>query len=232
MYFYFFYFFQFSTCTCSGSAFHFIHFMFKLATATLLAHGAAGRKLVSCNTADIASCFANSINGGDIDLIPGTMSSTDAINAEFRLSLQGKYASIACMDEDGETCVWQGFPGYSVVYIANNGGTTTLSSIIIFDGDAGSGNGGGLYVHNAIVDLILIDFIDNYATYAGALMVSVTSTVTLQGCTFEGNTAGGGFEPGGARDVYNNDETVVISGCPSGEDKPTCPSPPSVFPPH
>ena len=195
-------------------------------TATLLAQGAAGRKLVSCNNPDaIGTCFANLEAGGDIDLVPGTMSSGDGISSYAQLSLQYKHASIACSEDEG-ACVWQGVTGKRVVDIYNNGGTTTLGSITIKEGDA-AGDGGGLYVLNSIVDLILVAFIDNAAgSWGGAICLdnSGSSTLTLQGCSFAGNTAG---EIG--PDVYNNAKNVVISGwCPEGEDKPIRPSPPFV----
>ena len=193
----------------------------KFTTATLLAQGAAGRKLVSCNTPDVASCFANAINGDDIDLVPGTMSSTDGLYT-VQLYLAFKYASIAC-NEDGGACVWQGAATRGVVMIDTNGGTTTLRSITIKGGAASAG--AGLYVWSSNVDLILIDFIDNVASSGGAIFVSAgSSTVNLQGCSLAGNTAGT-IGP----DVYNNAKNVVISGwCPEGEDKPIRPSPPFV----
>jgi len=192
-----------------------------LTTATLRAQGAAaGRKLESCNTSEVATCFANMINGGDIDLVPGTMSSWDGLYTP-QLFLLNKYASIAC-NEDGGACVWQGAATRGVVMIDTNGGTTTLRSITIKDGDASSG--GGLFVWSSNVDLILIDFIDNVASSGGAIFVSAgSSTVNLQGCSLAGNIASTG------PDVYNNAKTVVISGwCPEGEDKPIRPSPPFV----
>ena len=77
---------------------------------------------------------------------------------------------------------------------------------------------------NSNVVLILVAFIDNAASiYGGAIYVSSSgsSSVTLQGCSFAGNTASSG------PDVYNNGETVVIGGCPAG--KPIRPS--LLFPP-
>ena len=199
--------------------------IYRFIIATLLAQGAAaaGRQLESCNTSDIATCFANVVSGGDIDLTPGTMNTWDGIYSNTQLSLQSKYASIAC-SEDGGVCAWQGATGKRVVYIVNNGGTSTLEGLTIKDGDAAGNSGGGLYVQNSNVVLIIVAFIDNAASYdGGAISVYSGSTVTLQGCSFAGNTA--------SRDgpnVYNNGQSVVISGCPAGEDKPTRPSPPFV----
>jgi len=149
----------------------------------------------------------------------GTLSSTDGINGSTQLSLWGKFASIAC-SADGGACVWQGAAGKRVVYIANNGGTSTLEGLNIKNGAAI--DGGGLNVHNSNVGLILVAFIDNAASSkGGAIYVSNegSSSVTLHGCSFSGNTA-----PNGP-DVYNHGQTVVIGGCPAGEGKSIRPSP-------
>ena len=203
--------------------------IYRFITATLLAQGAAaaGRQLESCNTSDIATCFANVVSGGVIDLVPGTMNSWDGIYSTVQLSLNYKYASIAC-SEDGGVCVWQGATGKRVVFIKDNGGTSTLSRLVIKDGNAI--DGGGLYVHNSFVDLILIAFIDNSAfmsggdwNHGGAIYVnSGNILVNLHGCSFAGNTASGS-----APDVFNFQETVVIAGCPEGKPifihPPPCP---------
>ena len=185
--------------------------------------------LLSCNTSDIATCFANVVSGGDIDLTPGTMNTWDGLYSETQLSLYYKYGSIAC-SEDGGVCVWQGATGKCVVLIGSNGGTSTLSHLVVKDGDPPSGSGGGgLVVDDSNVVLIIVAFIDNAATIGGAIYVlsstgSSSVTATLQGCSFAGNTATSERAP----DVFNSVETVVISGCPAGEDKPTRPSPPFV----
>ena len=150
-------------------------------------------------------------------LSAGTLSSTDGISSNNQLTLQFKYASIAC-NVDGGACVWQGATQKRVVFIYNNGGTTTLTALTIRGGNIN--NGGGLWVQNSITDLILVSFIDNAAsTKGGAIFVDSTgsSSVTLQGCSFAGNSAGTS-ELG--PDVYNLEQTVVIGGCPDGEGKP------------
>jgi len=184
--------------------------------------GQGRRKLpTSCTTAGVAACFADASNGDELELSAGTLSSTDGLWSYTQLALQNKYASIAC-SADGGVCVWQGATGKRVVYIYNNGGTSTLSHLIVKDGDT-SGYGGGLFVNNSNVDLIIVAFIDNTASHGGAIFVtSGSSTATLQGCSFAGNTASN-YGP----DVYNNRQTVVIGGCPAG--KPIRPS--LLFPP-
>jgi len=215
--------------------------IYRFTTATLLAQGAAaaGRQLESCNTSDIATCFANVVSGGDIDLTPGTMNTWDGLDSSTQLWLWGKYASIAC-SEDGGVCIWQGATGKRVVYIHSNGGTSTLSHLVVKDGHAPSGGyGGGLAVYNSNVVLIIVAFIDNDAMGGGAMGGGAiyverngSITVTLQGCSFAGNTA---YSSNNGPDVYNDGQTVLISGCPAGEDKPTLPplhlSPPSLIPP-
>ena len=181
--------------------------------------GGQGRRRLptSCTTAAVATCFGMTSNGDEIELSAGTLSSTDGINSWARLTLQNKHASIAC-SADGGACVLQGATGKTVVNIYNNGGTSTLSHLVIKDGDS-SGHGGGLYVSNSNVVLTLIDFNDNAASSnGGAIYVSNTGTssVNLLGCSFAGNTAGS------APDVYNYQETVAIGGCPVG--KPIRPS--------
>ena len=192
--------------------------IYRFTTATLLAQGAAaGRQLqLSCNTGQVATCFANNGSGMVITLVPGTMSSWDGLEADTQLSLWNKYASIACSEEGG-VCVWQGANPKRVVKIKDNFGTTTLEGLTIKEGDNPGEYGGGLYVHNSNVVLIIVAFIDNATSYGGAIYVVTTgsSTVTLQGCSFAGNTAAGS-----APDVYNYGQTVVIGGCPTGEDKP------------
>jgi len=120
--------------------------------------------LESCNTSDIATCFANVVSGGVIDLVPGTMNSWDGIYSTVQLSLNYKYASIAC-SEDGGVCVWQGATGKGVVYIEDNGGTSTLEGLTIKGGDFS--DGGGLFVHNSNVVLIIVAFIDNAVLNSG-----------------------------------------------------------------
>ena len=158
------------------------------------------------------------------------MSSWDGINSNILLYLENKFASIAC-NEDGGVCVLQGVSGKIVVYIGDNGGTSTLEGLTIKGGDFS--DGGGLFVHNSNVVLIIVAFIDNAVLNSGgAIFVDFygSRTVTLQGCSFAGNTASGD-----GPDVYNQGQTVLISGCPAGEDKPTLPplhlSPPSLIPP-
>jgi len=97
------------------------------------------------------------------------------------------------------------------VHIVNNGGTVTLTSITIKDGDYGGGAGGGLYVDNSDVVLIIIAFIDNASGGSGgAIFVRDSVTVTLHGCSFAGNSAGSA-----GPDVYNSGETD-INTCPAG----------------
>ena len=185
--------------------------IYRFATATLLAQGVvAGRKLESCTTAGVATCFADASDGVEIELSAGTLSSTDGIDSNTQLALWSKYASIAC-SEDGGACVWQGATGKGVVRIEHNGGTTTLTSITIKDGDEGSG--GGLMVDSSNAVLILVNFVDNNANLGGAIYVTSngSSSVTLHGCSFAGNTV-----TSGAPDVYNLGESVSINTCPAG----------------
>ena len=173
------------------------------------------RKLpTSCTTSGIATCFADSSNGDEIEISPGTMSSWDGLNSSAQLKLASKYVSIACSNAIGEACIWQGATGKRVVFIQSNGGTTTLSFLVIKNGDASGSYGGGLFVYNSNVVLIVVSFIDNAASYGGAIYVSNggSSSLTLHGCSFSGNTA---TETG--PDIKNNQQTVVIGGCPAGE---------------
>ena len=174
--------------------------------------GQGRRKLpTSCTTAGVVTCFASASNGDELELSAGTLSSTDGINSTVQLTLQSKYVSIVC--EDGGVCVWQGATGKRVVYIYDNGGTSTLSHLVVKDGDGSYG--GGLFVYNSNVVLILVAFIDNAASDYGGGAIYVTSSgsssVTLHGCSFSGNTASYG------PDVYNEDLTVAIGGCPEGK---------------
>jgi len=186
---------------------------------------------MSCNTAEVATCFADASDGDELELSAGTLSSWDGIESDFQLTLQSKYATITC-SADGGACIWQGATGKGVVGITNNGGTSTLSHLVVKDGNT-SYEGGGLYVQNSNVVLILVAFIDNTASYyGGAIYVgdSGPSTVTLQGCSFSGNTCPFAETTSGTsgQDVFNWFQTVMIYGCPAGEDKPIRPSPPFV----
>ena len=183
--------------------------------------GGQGRRRLptSCTTAGVAACFASASSGDELELAAGTLSSTDGIHGYVQLSLWNKFASIAC-SADGGACVWQGATGKRVVYIANNGGTSTLEGMNIKNGAAR--NGGGLYVQNSNVGLILVAFIDNAATgYGGAIYVhsESSSSVTLHGCSFSGNTASSASN---GPDVYNR-QTVAIGGCPEGKRVPFAP---------
>ena len=114
----------------------------------LIAQGTAG---MSCNTTDIATCFASVADGGVIDLAPGTMSSGDGISAYAQFYMQDKHVTIACNGR-GETCTLKGASGKGVVRLKNNRGTTILARLIIRDGDntesstSYGDSGGGLYV--------------------------------------------------------------------------------------
>ena len=173
---------------------------------------------MTCNTADVATCFANMANGGVIDLVPGTMSSWDGISGAAQFSMvNDKYVTIACNATGVETCTLKGAIGKGVVEIYMDmfgpGGTTTLSRLIIRDGDYGQG--GGLAVYFASVNLVMCSFVDNKSSgLGGAIYLTGGGTATLQGCRFEGNTAVEG------PDIYNFNR-VVISECPTGE----CPPP-------
>ena len=165
---------------------------------------------MSCNTAEVATCFADASDGDELELSAGTLSSWDGIESDFQLTLQSKYATITC-SADGGACILQGATGKGVVLIKNNGGTTTLSFLVIKNGDYNSG--GGLFVWNSNVVLILVSLIDNAAVNGGAMYVHNigSSLVTLQGCSFAGNTASSSYGP----DVYNRGETVAIDTCPA-----------------
>ena len=184
------------------------------------------RKLpTSCTTSGIATCFADSSNGDEIEISPGTMSSTDGLLSSAQLKLASKYVSIACSNAIGEACIWQGATGKRVVSIQSNGGTTTLSFLVIKNGDASDSNGGGLYLSNSNVVLIVVSFIDNAASsHGGAIYVyySGSSSLTLHGCSFSGNTA---TETG--PDIKNTQQTVVIGGCPAGELSSSSPGAPT-----
>ena len=171
------------------------------------------RKLpTSCTTAGVAACFENASDGDELELAAGTLSSWDGSSSNFQLTLISKYASIAC-SADGGACVWQGATRKGVVYIEDNGGTTTLKFLVIKDGDESSGNGGGLNVVSSNVGLILVAFIDNAAKHGGAINVDNDScSVTLHGCSFSGNTASDS-----GPDVRNDEATVAIGGCPEGK---------------
>jgi len=103
------------------------------------------------------------------------------------------------------------------MYLDNIGGTTTLAQLIIRDGHQ-SCCGSGVVVESSNVNLIMCSFIDNYAGIGGAVYVSstdnvddiVSSTVTLQGCKFEGNT---GETPA---DIQKVEGTVLVEECPTG----------------
>ena len=185
------------------------------------------RKLpTSCTTSGIATCFADSSNGDEIEISPGTMSSTDGLHSSSQLQLASKYVSIACSNAIGEACIWQGATGKRVVFIQSNGGTTTLSFLVIKNGDASGYNGGGLYVYISNVVLIVVSFIDNAASYDGGAIdvyYGGSSSLTLHGCSFSGNTA---TETGGP-DIKNTQQTVVIGGCPAGELSSSSPGAPT-----
>ena len=67
-------------------------------------------------------------------------------------------------------------------------------------------------MRNSNVVLVLVSFIDNAGGHGGAIRVNMSgsSSVTLHGCSFAGNTANFGA------DVYNHGETVAINTCPAG----------------
>ena len=166
----------------------------------------------SCTTAGVAACFASASNGDELETAPGTLSSGDGIHSDTQLTLWSKHASIAC-SADGGACVWQGASGKRVVYIKDNGHWTTLSHLVIKDGD--STYGGGLRARNSMVVLILDAFIGNAAYQGGAIYVAIDSSgsslIALRGCSFSGNTA---TAFNGGPDVLNGRERVTITGCP------------------
>jgi len=125
--------------------------------------------------------------------------------------MQDKHVIIAC-NEGGETCILKGAKGKIVVKIiaSNIPGRTTLARLIIRDGDNSHGDGGGLVVYYSNVNLIMSSFVDNSCGSGGAIYVT-DSTMTLQGCTFEGNTV-----TGVGPDIYSHGETF-IEKCPLGE---------------
>ena len=170
----------------------------------------------SCKTEDVATCFASAKDGDVINLVPGTMNSTDGITFFVQFYMSDKYVTISC-NEGGETCILNGATVKIVMYLDNIGGTTTLAQLIIRDGHQ-SCCGSGVVVESSNVNLIMCSFIDNYAGIGGAVYVSstdnvddiVSSTVTLQGCKFEGNT---GETPA---DIQKVEGTVLVEECPTG----------------
>ncbi|GMI49481.1 hypothetical protein ScalyP_jg143, partial [Parmales sp. scaly parma] len=155
----------------------------------------------------ISAQFAGANNGATILMPPGTLTEGDGISDTFQLSFYEKHVTIEC-DVTTGACVWKGAAGKGVVRIWNSAGTTTLSQIIIRNGDGYIG--GGLRVTNSVVLLDRVSFIKNHANAGGAVYVEQgASTVTMQGCTFSGNLASTG------RDVQVvNGQTASVTGCP------------------
>ena len=129
-------------------------------------------------------------------------------------------ASFSCSQTDqnnpSSTCTLKGANGFRVVYISNTGGDVmAFHFMTIRDGD--KGYGAGLKIFNSHVFLAVMRFIDNAGGTSGEggaifVLCSATYRLSLQGCTFAGNTAQTGA------DIMQKMATdnLTIEGCPAG----------------
>jgi predicted outer membrane repeat protein len=138
----------------------------------------------------------------------------DDIDMLYTVDLNGE---VKCV-EDNASCVLDGENDRRVMEVQGTGSATLILRALTFDkGNAISG--GAVFIYNsAIVDLELLVFSNNRATYSdlggGAIFVQDSgTTVNSYGTSFNGNTANSGF----GDDIFNYAGTITIHN--------TCPSP-------
>jgi len=132
----------------------------------------------------IDGAFAAADNGEEIVLETGDLTcEKSASNGCF--SFVHKYVSMRCKAKGVETCVFRGrsltgtpsSDNYEVraVWVKNNGGTTSFTSLTFRDWDIRSYGGSAIFVWWAICELTMCQFINNQAG-AGAVMLSMLSS--------------------------------------------------------
>lgn len=165
-------------------------------------------------TDDTADAFKNAVAGDEVILNPGTCNKVDGLNDYAMLYFSSKAVDFTCTADD-RTCIWSG-EGLNklVVDVKNNGGMSTFTSIAIRDGEDRQA-GGGMYVDNSIVHLILCSFINNHAQDGGAVFVDHSAPTTFTGVKFEGNTADHGNDIA----TYAPSATAKVTGCPADYDE-------------
>ncbi len=83
--------------------------------------------------------------------------------------------------------------------------TALLYGVVITNGNANNGSGGGMYNTSSSPTLINVTFSDNEADWGGG-MDNISSSPTLINVTFSGNTAQGG---GGGMENVNSSPTLI-----------------------
>jgi LPXTG-site transpeptidase (sortase) family protein len=111
---------------------------------------------------------------------------------------------------------------YRVMYV-NSGANLTLQNITIANGNAGGGDGGGIY-NNGALTVSGSSFNGNIANFGGGIYNNSSGTATITGAIISGNSAtggGGGALNGGTMNIisslfYNNTSGFSAGGIING----------------
>ena len=133
----------------------------------------------------------------DLDY-PAIITLNEQLSIDHGLTIQGPGADLLAVSGN-EVC--------RVFYIEDIAESVDISGISIVSGDAGEGNGGGIY---SLPDSLTVEnchFSGNHAYYGGG-MYNLNSSPTMMNCTFLSNTA---TDDGGG--MYNHESSPTVTNC-------------------
>ncbi|GMI49444.1 hypothetical protein ScalyP_jg4340 [Parmales sp. scaly parma] len=169
--------------------------------------------------AGLQEAFDNANSEDDLLVAPGTLTASPENDSNNVLFFENKPISVECSDRSGSACIIDGQSVRSALRIFDTlGKLTTLSYFTLQNGDPlTTASGGGIYLYQAIVRLVVVTLKDNAVSDSGdggGIGTYQTNTLTMVGCKFSGNTATGTGNDG--PDIYWDYGTATVSGCPVG----------------
>lgn len=211
-------------------------FVFVIATIAVVILGFLSAAISSNynNTFNIAKLYKDSFPSAVIIIEPGAFKEWDRIYESAQLTLSMKPTEIICADKDEVgACSFHGrgkidrpianlYNCRTTIYVGNT--SVKLSFVTIADGDGC--NGGGLYLGYSDAELILVRFVNNFASNQGGGIFTYSRMneihpqpylLTLKGCYFQGNHQGNQQGDNENLDIQINYLTNIKDfGCPQG----------------
>ncbi len=157
----------------------------------------------SCDYTNIQTAIDAAVAGDIVEVLPGLYSPSAPLLVSKAITLRGG------VDAMGDpTTLIDGSSAHRVISCSGSqGGEARFENLLIQNGAAGSGTGGGLRIGGASPTLINCHFVGNTA-YMGGGVYSESGSPVLEGCEFRENHAG---KRGGG--MCNLDATAQLTGC-------------------
>ena len=135
----------------------------------------------------INAAIADALPGSTIQLEAGVYHEGQVIDTLGKfITLKGVWS-----DEGHPLSILDGGGTHTVLQCKNGETTqTVLTNLLVQNGLASDGAGGGLSIVDASPQVMFIEFKNNKASINGGAIACVRSSSLIGGCTFEGNSAG------------------------------------------